>query len=163
MSMLFRIFLFISLAFLVLFGWLLIFLGFGIIPIAIVFPFIDYRIAISGFFIWLIVLLVFFLEQRLFFSSDGIDIQGSIRITRSAIIDLIRAIEIDGLDELTCKVSIRNRVVELKINATCFSPFIEGVAEDINKKIDEAMKELLITDYKKMVYINHIKKKRRLM
>lgn len=163
MNVLFRISLFVSLAFLVFLGWFLIFLGFNIIPIGIISPFIDYRMGISGFFIWAIVILVFSLEQRLFYSEDGIDINGSIRITKSAIIDLINGIEIDGIDELACKVSIRNKIVELKINASCFSSSIEGLADSINKEIDEAMKELLIKDYKKMVYINHIKKRRKLI
>lgn len=163
MNIAFKISLFISCVLLILCGWVLIFLGFGIIPINIISSLIGHKIAILGFFMWAVVIFIFSLEQKLFFSSDGIDIGDSIRITRSAIIDIIKAIEIDGIDELTCKVSIRNKVVELKINATCFSSFIEGIPEAINKEIDKAMKELLITDYRKMVYINHIKKRRKLM
>lgn len=166
MIAIFRISLFISLAFLIFLGWILIFLGFGIIPTSVISPFIDYKIAIFGFFMWFLALVLFSFEKKLFCRDDGIDIDGkygSIRITKSAIRDLIRQIEIDGVDELLGKVSIRNRKVDLKIRATCFLPSISGIAENINKEIDEIMKELLITDYRKMVYINHIKKRRKLV
>lgn len=166
MITLFRISLFICLAFLVFLGWFLIFIGFHIISLNIISPFIDYKIATLGFFIWILVLFLFSLEKRVFYSEEGIDIEGkhgSIRITKSAIIDLISGIEIDGVDELVAKVSIRHNTVDLKISATCFSSYVENIPEGINMAIDEVMKGLLITNYKKTVYINHIKKGRRLM
>lgn len=166
MITLFRISLFISLAFLVFFGWFFIFLGFSIISLSTISPFINYKIAILGFFMWLLVIFLFFLEKKLFSSPDTIEINGkygSIRITKSAIKDLIEQIEIDGIDELFGNVSIRNKMVELKIIATCFLPSVSEIGEKINKEIDEVMKALLITNYKKMVYINHIKKRRRLI
>lgn len=166
MTTLFRISLFISLALLIFFGWFIIFLSFHIISLTTISPFINYKIAILGFFMWLVALILFSLEKRLFYSCEGIDINGkygSVRITKSAIKDVIRQIEIDGIDEIRGDVSIRNGQVELKIVATSFLPAVSEVGEKISKEIDEVMKALLITNYRKKVYIDHIKKKRKLI
>jgi len=159
----FRILLFISLSLLIFFGWLSIFLGFSIIPISRISPFIDYKTGIFGFSIWALVLFLFSLEKRVFSEGGGIDIQGeygSIKITRDAIEDVIGGIEIDGIDELSCKVSIRGKIVDLRVFASCFSPSIEGIGDAVNKEIDKAMSLLMIKDYRKVVVINHIKKRR---
>lgn len=162
MITIFRVFLYISLALLIFFGWFIIFLGFHIISISTISPFINYKIAIFGFFMWLVVLLIFSLEKRLFYSSDGIDINGehgSIRITKSAIEDAIRQIEIDGIDEIRGEVSIRDGGVELKIIVSSFLSSISQIKGAINKEIDGVMKALSLTNYRKKIYIAHIKKK----
>ncbi|MEW6102629.1 MAG: hypothetical protein AB1630_02230 [bacterium] len=165
MSIIFRISLFILVFFLIVFGWLFILLGLNTIPISKITPFIDYRIAIIGFVLFGISLLVLSLEKRFFSSDDGIDIaseNGLIRITKTAVEDLINQIEIDGIDKMSCKVSIRDKIVDLKIFATGFSSSMEGIGNNINKEIDNLMDEIMIRDYRKMVYINHIKRRRRL-
>ncbi len=166
MNTIFRISLFISFLILIFLGWTLVFLGLGIIPIAKISPFIDKKIAISGFVIWGLVLFLLSLEKNLFHSDDVVNIEGeygSIKITKDAIRDVIKGIEIDGIDEITCKVTIKGKMVNLKILATSFSHSMEGIADSINKEIDSTMNGLMIKDYKKIVYINHIKKGRKLI
>ncbi|MEW6482220.1 MAG: hypothetical protein AB1397_04380 [bacterium] len=165
MSIIFRISLFILIFFLIVLGWLFVLLGFNVLPIGRISPFLDYRIAIFGFVLFGISLLVLSLEKRFFSSDDGIDIaseNGSIRITKAAIEDLIKGIEINGIDELSCKVSIKDKMVDLRIFATGFSSSMKRIGDSINKEIDNLMQEIMIKDYRKMVYINHIKRRRRL-
>ncbi|MEW6679697.1 MAG: hypothetical protein AB1297_01575 [bacterium] len=166
MSIIFRISLFILVFFLIVLGWLFVLLGFNVLPIGRISPFLDYRIAIFGFVLFGISLLVLSLEKRFFSSDAGIDIaseNGSIRITKAAIEDLIKGIEINGIDELSCKVSIKDKMVDLRIFATGFSSSMERIGDSINKEIDNLMQEIMIKDYRKMVYINHIKRRRRLV
>ncbi|MEW6007819.1 MAG: hypothetical protein AB1595_06720 [bacterium] len=166
MSIIFRISLFISTSFLIVLGWLFVLLGFNVLPISRISPFLDYRIAIFGFVLFGISLLILSLEKRFFSSDDGIDIaseNGLIRITKTAIEDLISTIEIDGIDKISCKVLIRDNVVDLRIFATGFSSSMERIGDSINKEIDNLMQEIMIKDYRKTVYINHIKRRRRLV
>ncbi|HAW50320.1 TPA: hypothetical protein DCX16_05180 [bacterium] len=166
MNSIFRVCIFIACIFLVFLGYLLISLGFGIIGIGNIAIFIKKWIGFIGISIWMLVIFIFILEKKIFSFSDGINIEGEfgkVWITKKAIEGLVESIEIEGCENISCKVSIKGKLLDIKVSIICFTDGIVNVIESINREISYLLEDVcLIRNYKKKVEITKIKRRRQL-
>jgi uncharacterized alkaline shock family protein YloU len=165
MRFIFRLSIFLAGLILIFMGWVVILIGFDAVDISEITSALGWRLFIIGGGFWLSASLLLFFDKRYFYQKKQIEIKteyGSVNITKDAISDLIREMDIDGVSSIHPNVSIKDGRLIVDVRLKVFAGNkIKEVTDSINKRLIWALEEILsVQDYRKRVVIEQITKRR---